>query len=523
MFFSRKKRLKEDIEASFGQIKREGFNFKLISRYFNNKDHSSQFQVLSDQVCEDLDFDLVFTYLDRTSSKVGQQYLYNRLRTIDYSKERFIKQEEIISYLKQHSEIRVEIQCHLKKLDNNQTYYLVDLFQQEIDKKASWYFIIPLISFTTLFSIILSFFNSQLILLFLFLFPVNVIIHYSLKRKVNLFVNSIPALLQLGGVASKVLKYNVIKENNLNIRDAVRVISGIRRKMSFFKLEQKVDSDMEAAYWFLLELIKITFLLEPLLLFSAIDKIRFCKKEIEEVFCFVGDIDTLISIISVREGNTTCIPVINPDIHYLQAENILHPLVPNCVSNSLDNNGQSVLLTGSNMSGKTTFIRALGINYITGITLNTCFATSMTIPIAKIFSLIRVSDDIMNSSSYFFKEVDEMKTIIDESHNKVPSIILLDELFKGTNTKERIAAAKAILSYLKRSNNHVFVATHDIELTEMLKGEYDLYHFSESIENNEIKFDYRLKSGVPKTGNAIQILAMNGFPDEIISEATSLT
>lgn len=523
MFFLRKLKLRREIETSFGQIKNEGFNFNLISRYFNNKDHSNEFQIVSDQVCDDLDLDLVFGYLDRTSSKIGQQYLYNRLRTINYSKSQFDKQELIIKYLEQNPQIRIDIQLHLKKLDSNQAYYLVDLFQKEMEEKARWYFVIPFISVATLLSIILSFFNSQLFLLVLIFFSINAIIHYGLKRKVKLFVNSVPSLLQLGGVAKNMLKDKVIKKSNVNIERSIDIISMIRRKMSFFKLEQKIDSDMEAAYWFLLEIIKITFLLEPLLLFSAIEKLRTRSKEIEEVFCFVGEIDAIISIMSLREGNKICVPAIDEKANSMKGENIIHPLVIDCVPNSLSRSEKSVLLTGSNMSGKTTFIRALGLNYITGITLNTCFASSIEIPIAKIFSIIRISDDIMNYSSYFLSEVTEMKNLIDSSQSQTPSIILLDELFKGTNTKERIASAKAILSYLVKSNNQVFVATHDIELTEMLKGEYDLYHFLETVESNEIVFDYKLKTGVPIKGNAIEILAINGFPDEIITEAMRLT
>lgn len=522
MFLSRKKRIRKELEESFGNVKSQAFNFNLISRYFVNKSQVDKMQIVSDQVCDDLDFDLLFKFLDRTNSKVGQQYLYNRLRTIHFNQEQVVEQEDLINFLKQHPAIRNEIQYELTKLDHFQSYYIVDLFQQKLEEKSKFFFLIPLLSFTTVLSLILSFFNSQLFLVFLFALPINVIVHYGLKRKVNVFLNSVPALLQLGYVANKISKLGLSQRTGKETEDAIRVISGIRRKMSFFKLEQKVDSDMEAAYWFLLEAVKITFLLEPLLLFSAIDNIKSNRSQIEEVFCFVGNIDTLISILALRSKVKTTIPEIDTKLEYMMGDGIIHPLVPNCVPNSLMSLNSSILLTGSNMSGKTTFIRALGINYLTGITLNTCFADSMKIPVAKLFTLIRVSDDVSNSSSYFFKEMDEMKKIIDECHGSIPSIILLDELFKGTNTKERIAAAKGILSYLRSFKNQVFVATHDIELTEMLKDEYDLYHFSESIENNEITFDYKLKLGVPKTGNAIQILAVNGFPDEIISEAKSL-
>ena len=98
----------------------------------------------------------------------------------------------------------------------------------------------------------------------------------------------------------------------------------------------------------------------------------------------------------------------------------------------------------------------------------------------------------------------------------------MDELFKGTNTVERIAAAKATLSYLARHNCQIFVSTHDIELTNMLNEEFDLFHFSETVEGTTIDFDYKMKSGIPKSRNAIRILELSDFPETIITEAKSL-
>ncbi len=100
---------------------------------------------------------------------------------------------------------------------------------------------------------------------------------------------------------------------------------------------------------------------------------------------------------------------------------------------------------------------------------------------------------------------------------------MLDEIFKGTNTIERISAGKAVLSALSKSNNIVFVSTHDIELTDLLKDEYDLYHFSEIVDNHTVDFDYKLKEGKLKNRNAIRILELNGYPTAIIKEAMQLS
>jgi DNA mismatch repair ATPase MutS len=97
---------------------------------------------------------------------------------------------------------------------------------------------------------------------------------------------------------------------------------------------------------------------------------------------------------------------------------------------------------------------------------------------------------------------------------------VLDEIFKGTNTIERISGGKAILSYLNNSNHIVLVSTHDIELTDLLaQNNYDLYHFSEHIEQEELQFDHLLKKGKLQTRNAIRILELYDYPSEIIFDA----
>lgn len=257
-------------------------------------------------------------------------------------------------------------------------------------------------------------------------------------------------------------------------------------------------------------------------MFSSIQTLKSKAKEIEEVYEFVGEVDVLLSIASLRKGlDSYCIPQIKQDKSELSFSEIKHPLVANCVENSFGFS-QSILLTGSNMSGKSTFMRSIGLNMLSGLTLNTCFAKEAIIPVVKLYTIMRIEDDLMLSSSYFLKEVSEMKALLDETAENSNAIVLLDELFKGTNTKERIAAAKAVLSYLNQLNVQVIVASHDIELTEMLRDEYALFHFSESFTDSSYFFDYQLKPGIPKRGNAIRILELNNFPAAIIQDANKL-
>ena len=248
------------------------------------------------------------------------------------------------------------------------------------------------------------------------------------------------------------------------------------------------------------------------------------RKEIERVYSFVGYIDSLVSISSLRQGlKIYCLPKIQNGRKVLDAAEMYHPLIVNCVPNSIKVNGQSILLTGSNMSGKSSFIRTIGLNLITGSTINTCFASQFCYSRLKIFSAIRISDNLMNDKSYYFEEVLTIKEMIDKSQMASCNLFLLDEIFKGTNTIERISAGRAVLSYLNNESNIVFVSTHDIELAELLKDTYRLYHFSEQVDNKTVDFDYKLKEGKLINRNAIRILEINDYPEQIITEAIELS
>ena len=204
-------------------------------------------------------------------------------------------------------------------------------------------------------------------------------------------------------------------------------------------------------------------------------------------------------------------------------QEVYHPLIPDCVTNNIDVCEMSILLTGSNMSGKTSFIRTVGINVITGQTIHTCFAKQFAMSKRRVFSAIRISDDLLNDKSYYFEEVLTMKDMIDRSSSRTSNLFLLDEIFKGTNTVERISAGKAVLSYLNKDDNIVFVSTHDIELADLLENDYALFHFSEIVNHQTVDFDYKLKEGKLKNRNAIRILQINDYPKSIIKEAIELS
>jgi DNA mismatch repair ATPase MutS len=523
MIFNYKKKQAEQLRASFGQMKDSSCNFDLIEKYFRNKDHSASFQELSDKTCKDLDFDELFMFLDRTNSKPGQQYLYNQLREIPSDSKNVELDEELINQFTTNSNFRLEIQAELTKLDKREAYYISTLFHEAHLEQPKWFFVLRLLSFTSILSVLLLPFNSQLFFVLIGVFIINICFHLWNKKNLSTYSSSIPQLLSLKRVANNLFQYESLKRISPALNESIKIIDQLRNRMLIFKLESHIQGDMQVIFWSFMELIKILFLLEPLLLFGVLKRLDTRREEIEKVFSFVGRVDALISIASLRKGaEVHCIPEICEENARIIGDQIYHPLLIDCVTNQINVNDQSVLLTGSNMSGKTTFIRTIGINVITGLTINTCFAESMVIPRARIHSAIRISDDLMNDKSYYFEEVLTIKNMIDNAGNGTANLFLLDEIFKGTNTVERISAGKAVLSSLAKNENIVFVSTHDIELTDLLEDEYELYHFSEIVSDKSVDFDYKLKEGKLKNRNAIRILQINGYPDEVIQEAMAL-
>jgi hypothetical protein len=524
MMFDRQKKIRERFSESFGKVKSDSFNFELIDRYFRNKDHSDTLQVLSDKTCNDLDFNEFFMFADRTVSKVGQQYLYNTLRTIPLTGEKLSSREKLIGQIADDTGLRLKLQAQIDSLSRDNAFYITSLFQDEHLKKPKWFFIVPILSFASVLSLVMLPFTPQFIFVLLGLYIVNIIIHFWNKRNLYEYAGSIPQLLNLNRTAKELLKTGLLPGIDPDLRDSIRVIDKVRNRMAFFKLEAKIEGDAGIAIWAVLEIAKSLFLLEPLLLFGVLGQLDTKRKEIEKVFSFVGYVDSLISIASLRKGlDVYCLPEMRTGGKVLETSGVYHPLIPECVPNSIVVEGKSILLTGSNMSGKTSFIRTIGLNAITALTINTCFATRFCLPVSRIFSAIRISDDLMNDRSYYFEEVLTIKEMIVNSRGDQPALFLLDEIFKGTNTIERISAGKAVLSYLNSGSNIVFVSTHDIELADMLDGTYELYHFSEKVENKTVDFDFRLKAGKLKNRNAIRILEINDYPPEIIAEAMKIS
>ncbi|GAB3321605.1 MutS family DNA mismatch repair protein [Larkinella ripae] len=517
--FQSAKKISAFLKDSYGKLKQQSFQFSLIEYYFVNRTKTDA-QVISDKTYHDLDFDEIFMFVDRTVSRVGQQFLYAKLRKIDLTNTGNQRLEQLTQAFQNDPELRETIGLHLHRLSHQDAYYIPSLFLKPHLQPPDWFRFARWLSVASLFLIILIPFYSAVLLVLPLLLMVNYGIHYWNKKNVYHYLLSLPQLLLLNQVAKEILSHEVLKPDTDELNRAIQTVDEVGQSMFFFKLNAKLESEIGMVVEAITELFKALFLLEPLLLFHILKQLDTKRADVERVFQYVGLTDTALSISSLRAGLTTyCQPAITDTQKSLTAVDLYHPLIINSVANSISLMGKSALITGSNMSGKTTFIRAVGINAILAQTINTCFAREFVLAPTRIFSAIRISDDLLNDKSYYFEEVQTIREMIEASSSDYQTLFLLDELFKGTNSIERIAAGKAVLTYLNKNQHLVFVCTHDIELTDYLKETFNLYHFTEIVDHDAIAFDYKLKAGNLKTRNAIRILELNGYPSEIIDEA----
>nr|WP_243165957.1 hypothetical protein [Anaerofilum hominis] len=203
---------------------------------------------------------------------------------------------------------------------------------------------------------------------------------------------------------------------------------------------------------------------------------------------------------------------------------MLHPLLTeeeNGVPNDLDL-AANWLLTGSNASGKSTFIKAVAINNILAQSIGTCTAEQYELKRAPVVTSMAVRDDLAAGESYFVAEIRSMRRLVELLESGTSFYCFVDEVLKGTNTTERIASSCAVLRYLCAPGCLCIAATHDLELTQLLAGEYENHHFSEQVSRQGVCFDYRLKDGPCRTRNAIRLLEQYQFPAAIVAEAQVL-
>ncbi|MDE3234828.1 MAG: DNA mismatch repair protein MutS [Bacteroidota bacterium] len=519
------------VKETWGKEKDEFFQFDRIEQYnklVNNKD----FHTISNQTQIDIDFQDLFVYLDRTTSKVGQQFLYSQLLNPTNNINKLKEFSNQVEYFNKNSKDRDTIQMKLFILSQGSSYSISNLFGDNIFQKPKWYNWVKLDLTITILLLLFSIkFHFLLIWLMIPLF-LNFVLHFWYKNRSINIVKTLPQLNLLINV-SKFLKSKEFIKYEGDVSQSITELKKFQSKLKYLntgRLNTSVNvgsmnlgGDVGDLLYYFIDFVKGFFLVDFFIFFSSIDDVLSKRKSVENLFHFVGWVDSSISVSYIREGDLiTSEPEFINSVKNIEFVDIKHPLIDKCVGNNLKIDGKSILITGSNMSGKSTFLRTILINQLLSQTIFTTFTRSFKSSFLRIHSSIRIDDSLLDGKSYYFEEVNIVFNLLKQVETN-DNLFILDEVFKGTNTIERISSSKSILSFLNKSQNIVIVSTHDIELTTLLKNEFDLYHFSEDINDDKLHFDHELKEGELTTRNGIKLLEISNYPKEIIDESLSIS
>jgi DNA mismatch repair ATPase MutS len=231
-----------------------------------------------------------------------------------------------------------------------------------------------------------------------------------------------------------------------------------------------------------------------------------------ELLLNIGELDALQSIASFREGLPFYTePVFAAPSVMLELVDGCHPVLDEAIPNSISVEKNNVVITGANMSGKSTFLRTVAVNVLMAQSVYTCYAASYRAPFFVILSCMRVSDVLSESKSLYFAEAEQLLAMVKAADGNTPALCVIDEPLSGTNGPERVSASLEILRYLACHRALVVVATHDMDVALGLLDEYQAYHFNDPFLGANEAGKYRIRAGLDYDSNALLLLDKLGF------------
>lgn len=521
-----KKKVKEHLIArlrnNWGKLSDEEYTeakLNSIQYYYQNKGKEKQGKdfFLDNITWNDLNMTELFFMINSTGSAMGEEMLWAILHELKTEEHSLLKRENVISFFQNNSEARLKLQTDFALIGKNKKISVYEYMDRmEAVRRESN--VIHFVGITGIgISVVLLALGigmAGVCLLGFILF--NLLTYYKRKGEIELYYSVITYLIRMLEYAEKIsgedipeLKqyFEVLKEHTSELKAF--------RKGAPAVIPQNPTGDMMS---FFLDYFRIMFH-SDLIRFNNMMKQYFNNKDrIVTVFETVGFLDAMCAVASFRTLlGEYCTPEFTKEKQYF-TEQLYHPFLDEPVPATMQTK-KSVLITGSNASGKSTFIKSAAINTILAQTIHTVCAKQYAASFFKVFTSMALTDNLFGNESYYIVEIKSLKRILDAIEEDIPVLCFVDEVLRGTNTVERIAASSRVLHSVASENALMFAATHDIELTYMLQEQFENYHFEEQILEDKVSFDYQLKPGRATTQNAIALLGMLGYPKEIIDKA----
>ncbi len=516
-----KKRLLRQIQQRYGKPSDREYTeaeLESIANYFRR--HEKEQPVVDDITWNDLDMDLIFMLLNQTDSSMGEEYLYYMLRTPAMKQETLLERKRLIDYFSSHKEEREQLQMYLAAAGKSQgvsiSKYIYRLHDLEL--RSSVPHILSALGLIA--ALLLAIFYPAVGIIVSFgVIAHNLIRYFKVKAELENYFISVSYLIRVVRSAA-----GTEKLDQPEIADYITRITAAAKQMKDFTRNSRVVTDSGKATGSI-----ETIIMDYIRMLFHVDIIKF-NSMVKELQQHIGDVETIIDTMGLLESciatasfremlSVWCEPELKEQQEaFIEAENVYHPLIAEPVANSADAD-RSVLITGSNASGKSTFLKTLAINAILAQSVYTCTATAYRSCFFRIYSSMALQDNLMAKESYFIVEIKSLQRIIEATKAEVPVLCFVDEVLRGTNTVERISASAQILKSLWQPHVLCFAATHDIELTYLLEDYYKNYHFQEEISDNDILFNYQIYEGRAISRNAIRLLGIIGYDEDIIEKA----
>jgi len=513
--------IRQKFKNNWGKAKSKFHNWDEIRCYHDYmKPHAVNY-LIDDDTWDDLNLDEIFRKIDHTITPVGQQLLFHIIRSPLFDVKTLERRKEFLEIFRDEN-FRVDLQCELSKLEGSQTWRLPHLIFNELPRIPEWYNALLLIPFLGFSCIVLGFLNPIFFVGLGFIPVLNMVIQYAIGKQVKRYS------LALSGISPIIIQSEAISKLDAKYQHPLGPLGDLLRRESkkLSKLKQRVrtylhEGSHNSMGGFVWDYLDILLLLKINMFTLSIKNIARNRSHLKKLYRSIGYLDAMLAVASFKSGlSKYCHPEFTENSAQLIFNKANHPLLEKPVANSITIEDKGILITGSNMSGKTTFLKTIGINQLFAQTVNFCFAKQATLPLCNIISSMRREDNLKEGESFYYGEVIRVKKLIDiASGSNYKNLFLLDEIFRGTNTIERISASLEVLIWLKDNSNFVLASTHDLELVDLLGEDYEFYHFTETVCGENMNFDYKIKEGHSTTRNAIQLLAINKYPDEIVANA----
>lgn len=557
---NRKARIEKKLKNSYGKPSGRKYSedeFELIKHFYEESANESY--SVDDITWNDLGMDDIYKAMNISNSSAGQEYLYKMLRIPEKTTKKLKETDRLAEFFDSDEQKRLEVQKNYVKLGFTKVISLSDYLGLISELNTSGNVVHYLAMVALAAALLVCLFADPVIGIFLIIAAISfsVISYYKYKANVEPYFICIRQLVNMLSAAKGIaeLKYQELESYNTKFNEINTKFSSIV-KNSFLLSTGNVDGSIVEM---LLDYIRMLTHVDLIKFNNMIKRLAKHEEEMYELMSTLGYLEACISVASFRKWIPYwCRPEFtglysinsgaaggNPSVTAggtgagsasviiggsgkaggtgLELKEVFHPMIEEPVSNSIKAD-KHILITGSNASGKSTFLKTVAINAVLAQTIFTSTAKEYRAPMYRVYSSMSLRDDLSSNCSYYIVEIKSLKRILDavekqDDIDKRPVLCFVDEVLRGTNTVERIAASSEILKSLRHKNVLCFAATHDIELTAILEKFYDNYHFQEEVTDDDVKFNYKLFKGPATTRNAIKLLKIMGYDRQITDGA----